>query len=98
MTSALLLKDSAVDDPLIHFFKGYLEKYYVKGRLVSTTNETGNHNENKISAEESNKKFHNCHRSDRKDHQKQSLAKEDIMISVVENFAVPEVSNGIDEL
>ena len=97
MTSAILLKVSAVDNPLIYFFKGYLEKYYAKKRLVSLANETDNQKETKISTQGSNDKFHNGHRSDHKDYQEQSLAKEDIMISVVENFAVTKVNNSIDK-
>ena len=97
MTSAILLKVSAVNNPLIYFFKGYIEKYYAKKRLVASTNEADNQKENKLSNQVANGKFHNDHRSDRKDYQEQSLAKEDIMISVVENCAVTEVNHSIDE-
>ena len=39
-TSAILLKLSAVLNPLIYFFKVYLEKYYAKKKLISTVDQT----------------------------------------------------------
>ena len=35
MTSTILFKLSAVTNPLIYFFKGHLEKYYARQRLIS---------------------------------------------------------------
>ena len=96
-TSAILLKVSAVNNPLIYFFKGYIEKYYAKKRLVSSTNENESQKETRLSNRGLNDNLHNGRRSDRKDYQEQSLAKEDIMISVIENFAVTEVNDSIDE-
>ena len=37
MTSAILLKFTTVADPLIYFFKGYLERFYGKQKLVSSS-------------------------------------------------------------
>jgi len=96
-TSAILLKVSAVNNPLIYFFKGYIEKYYAKKRLVSSANENESQKETRLSNRGLNDNLHNGRRSDRKDYQEQSLAKEDIMISVVENFAVTDVNDSIDE-
>ena len=36
MKSALMMKITAVANPLIYFFKGYLEKYYANKRLISS--------------------------------------------------------------
>jgi len=47
MTSALLLKVTGVLNPLIYFFKSYVEKYYAKKRLLSSYEERHNSNENR---------------------------------------------------
>ena len=40
MAAAIMLKVSAVMNPLIYFFKGYLEKCFAKQKLVSSSKET----------------------------------------------------------
>ena len=41
MTTAVLLNFTAVANPLIYFFKGYLEKYYAKQKLPSPPDQLG---------------------------------------------------------
>ena len=47
MTSAHLLKVSGVLNPLIYFFKSYVERYYAKKKLFSSCEERNNSNENR---------------------------------------------------
>ena len=97
MTSATLLKVSAVNNPLTYFFKGYLEKYYAKRRLASLANEDDKQRDNKNSSGESKGRFHSGHKSDCKEYQEQSLNKEEIVICVIENVAVTQENRDIDE-
>ena len=47
-TSAMLQKASAALNPLIYFFKGYVEKYHAKQKLESSAHERKNSNANEI--------------------------------------------------
>ena len=93
-TSVIFLIISGVLNPLIYFFKAYIEKCYAKKKLVPPWEEKKNAKNCQDSREKSNGKGHGLEAID---HNEQALAKEDIRIDVIENAAALEKESGTEE-
>ena len=94
MTSVTLLKLSGVLNPLIYFFKTYIERCYAKKKLVPPCEEKKDSKKNQTSSEESNGKGRG---SEVIDHSNQGLTKEDISIDVFEVTKVLEKESAIED-
>lgn len=95
MSSTILLKLSAVANPLIYFFKGYLERYYGKKKLVSSSNEAGAPKENGQRGGNEIVKFHEM--TDRVTGCNQTINEEQNAAEVIENTAAVDNDSGGNE-
>ena len=90
ITSAIILKFSAVDNPLIYFFKGYIEKFYAKRRLLLLSHDKPVSKESDNATQRSKVVDEASHRPDGIEFQEHNLSTENILASVIANYAATE--------
>jgi len=95
--SAIFLKVSGVLNPLIYFFKSYIERYYGKRKLVLLCEEKNNSKQNGSRSQESNDMAGKGHGSEVIVQKEQVLAKEDVTIGVIENVTAIEEDSGKED-
>ena len=94
-TSAILLKISAITNPLIYFFKGYLERCYGKRKLVSSSKEHEGSKENGKRGRTKTVEFDK--KSERVTGSNQTLNDKQIVVEVIENPAADDGDSGGNE-
>ena len=90
MMSAIFLKVSGALNPLIYFFKSYVERCYGKKKLVSSCEEKNISKQSESRSQESNDIVGKGHGPEAVDQKKRSLVIEDITVGTIENVIATE--------